>query len=186
MSRTARIERPLFHRGGSASTRDGPTPSSASILLSLSNLARRDLTGSAVLWFLSPPLSLWWPVVFFGQVAGLGQTARVQRTPSFFLSIPVAVCSKWPVGGLPHRGRIEGALFHRAPSASTGTPTHRLAPHTGHSSSFHAISQNIHSYLELTTNDSSIRRFSSLPAVLAHWSTFLRIQRCTSANSGDA
>ena len=27
-------------------------------------------------------LPLWWPVVFFGQVAGLGQTARVQRGPS--------------------------------------------------------------------------------------------------------
>src|ERR1044072_7367429 len=27
-------------------------------------------------------LSLWWPVAFFGQVAGLGQTARVQRGPS--------------------------------------------------------------------------------------------------------
>ena len=32
---------------------------------------------------------------------------------------------KGPVGGLPHRGRIEGALFHRAPSASTGAPTHK-------------------------------------------------------------
>ena len=40
--------------------------------------------------------------------------------------------------------------------------------YTGHFSSFHAISQNIHSYRELMTNDSSIRRFSSLPAVLAH------------------
>ena len=30
----------------------------------------------------SPILSLWGPVVLFGQVAGLGQTARVQRGPS--------------------------------------------------------------------------------------------------------
>jgi hypothetical protein len=64
---------------------------------------------------------------------------------------------------------------------SPGPPSY-----TGHFSSFHAISQNIHSYRELITNDSSIRRFSSLPAVLAHWSTFLRIQSCTSANSGEA
>ena len=71
--------------------------------------------------------------------------------------------------------------FERREPPSPGPPSH-----TGHFSSFHAISQNIHSYRELMTNDSSIRRFSSLPAVLAHWSTFLRIQRCTSANSGEA
>jgi hypothetical protein len=71
-------------------------------------------------------------------------------------------------------------------SASTGAPTPGEANYTGHSSSFHAISQNIHSYRELITNDSSIRRFSSLPAVLAHRSTFWRIHRCTSANSGEA
>ena len=40
--------------------------------------------------------------------------------------------------------------------------------YTGHFSSFHAMSQNIHSYRELMMKDSSIRRFSSLPAVLAH------------------
>jgi len=49
LSRTARIERPLFHRGGSASTRDGPAPSSAPVFFSFSNLARRDSTGGAVL-----------------------------------------------------------------------------------------------------------------------------------------
>ena len=47
LSPTARIERPPFHRGGSASTRGGPAPSSAPVFLSLSNLARRDLTGGA-------------------------------------------------------------------------------------------------------------------------------------------
>ena len=46
MGQTARIERPLFHREGSASTRDSPAPS-APILLSLSNLARRDSMGGA-------------------------------------------------------------------------------------------------------------------------------------------
>ena len=70
----------------------------------------------------------------------------------------------------------------RREPASPGPPS----LHTGHSSSFHAISQNIHSYRELATNDSSMRRFSSLPAVLAHRSTLLLIQRCTSANSGEA
>ena len=34
-------------------------------------------------------------------------------------------------------------------------------PHTGHFSSFQAISQNIHSYLELIRNACSIRFFSS-------------------------
>jgi hypothetical protein len=58
--------------------------------------------------------------------------------------------------------------------------------HTGHSSSFQAISQNIHSYRELITNASSIRFFSADPAFFAHASTFARIHRCTSANSGEA
>ena len=77
--------------------------------------------------------------------------------------------------------------LHRA-GCEDGRADQRQDPsaHTGQVSSFQAISQNIHSYRELMTNDSSIRRFSSFPAVLAHWSTFLRIQRCTSANSGDA
>ena len=37
----------------------------------------------ALFFSLFVPLSLWWLVVFFGQVAGLGQTARVQRGPVF-------------------------------------------------------------------------------------------------------
>ena len=67
-------------------------------------------------------------------------------------------------------------------------PARRSLPsfHTGHSSSFQAISQNIHSYRELITNASSIRFFSADPAFFAHTSTFARIHRCTSANSGDA
>ncbi len=36
LSRTARIERPLFHRGGSASTRDGPAPCPSPITLATS------------------------------------------------------------------------------------------------------------------------------------------------------
>jgi hypothetical protein len=174
-----------------------------------------------------------WQVVHFGQVAGLGQTARVQRASSFSLLIPVA-------GSLLGRGQdclelrassdhcfIVGALrahetvlplyllpsfclpesglcdltggadlgarppaagsLHRA-GCEDGRAGQRQDPsvHTGQVSSFHAISQNIHSYRELITNASSIRRFSSLPADLAHWSTFFLIQRCTSANSGEA
>ncbi len=60
----ARIGRALFHRARSASTQDSlplhPLPSFCLFL----------------------PLSLSWPVYLFGQVAGLGQTARVQRGPS--------------------------------------------------------------------------------------------------------
>lgn len=66
LSRTARIERPLFHRGGSASTRDGPAPLSVSVFFSPPNLARRDLTGGAVLLFLYSSLPLG-PVVSLGR-----------------------------------------------------------------------------------------------------------------------
>ncbi len=68
-----------------------------------------------------------WPVYFFGQAAELGQTARVQRTFSPSLSIPVAVDSKGAVGGVPHRARIGRALLYRARSASTGAPTYSPA-----------------------------------------------------------
>ena len=61
---------------------------------------------------------------------------------------------------------VNGALWLHAERASQPWPP--SLSYTGHFSSFHAISQNIHSYRELATNDSSIRRFSSLPAVLAH------------------
>ena len=81
-----------------------------------------------------------------------------------------------------HRA-ANGALWLHAERAAQLWPA---LSHTGHFSSFHAISQNIHSYRELITNASSIRRFSSFPAVLAHWSTFLRSHCCTSANSGEA
>ena len=40
--------------------------------------------------------------------------------------------------------------------------------YTGHFSSRQAMSQNIHSYRELMMKESSIRRNSSFPAVLAH------------------
>ena len=134
LSRTARIERPLLYRGGSASTRDSlplyPLPS-----FCLPQPGPCDLTGGA----------------------NLG--------------------ARPPAAGSLHRAGCEDGRAGQRQDPSA---------HTGQVSSFHAISQNIHSYRELMTNDSSIRRFSSLPAVLAHWSTFLRIQRCTSANSGDA
>src|SRR2546426_1105678 len=60
------------------------------------------------------------------------------------------------------------------------------APHTGHDSSFHAISQNIHSYRELMMNACSMRAFSPSLAFFAHASTRPRIHRPTSANSGEA
>ena len=92
----------------------------------------------------------------------------------------------WLVFGAKRRRSIERPTalcgFKRSEPPSAGP----LSRHTGHFSSFHAISQNIHSYRELMTNASSMRRFSSFPAVLAHWSTFLRIHCCTSANSGEA
>src|SRR5437016_11491841 len=62
----------------------------------------------------------------------------------------------------------------------------RVGFHTGHDSSFHAISQNIHSYRELLMNACSRRTFSPSVACFAHISTFPRIHSPTSANSGDA
>jgi hypothetical protein len=84
--------------------------------------------------------------------------------------------------------RVHRAHSDRARCASKGTCSHvpALRPHTGHSSSFHAISQNIHSYRELIMNASSIRFFSACPASFTHPSTFARIHLCTSANSGEA
>ena len=120
-------------------------------------------------------------------------TARVLRAqghlPSvsrLFISLQSGPCDLTGGADLGARPPAAGSL-HRA-GCEDGRAGQRQDPsvHTGQVSSFHAISQNIHSYRELMTNDSSIRRFSSLPAVLAHWSTFLRIQRCTSANSGEA
>ena len=60
----------------------------APVFLFPPKLARRDLTGGADLCSLSSSLSLslslsCWSVLFFGQVAGLGQTARVQRAHSY-------------------------------------------------------------------------------------------------------
>src|SRR5947209_10469188 len=63
---------------------------------------------------------------------------------------------------------------------------HLIEFHTGHDSSFHAISQNIHSYRELMMNACSIRAFSPSLAFFAHASTFSRIHRPTSSNSGEA
>ena len=66
------------------------------------------------------------------------------------------------------------------------SPAPSSPPHTGHFSSFQAISQNIHSYFELIRNACSIRFFSSCPAVLAQVSTLARIHSCTASNSGEA
>ena len=80
-----------------------------------------------------------------------------------------------PGDGMPQRARLDehrhpnNTMVWCARSASTGAPiTGRPVDYTGHFSSFQAISQNIHSYRELMTNESSMRRFSSSPAVLAH------------------
>ena len=64
-------------------------------------------------------------------------------------------------GGADLGARLPAAgSLHRA-GCEDGRAGQRQDPsaHTGHFSSFHAISQNIHSYRELMTNDSSIRRF---------------------------
>jgi len=112
--------------------------------------------------------------------------ARPTRVFPFPPPIPVAVNSKGVWVGCPIVRASDEHCFIVRVLRAQGLPPEAPPSYTGHSSSFHAISQNIHSYRELITNTSSIRRFSSLLAVLAHWSTFLRIQRCTSANSGDA
>jgi hypothetical protein len=85
------------------------------------------------------------------------------------------------------RASNEHILIVRVARANGTTPhTLPLPLHTGHSSSFHAISQNIHSYRELIMNASSIRFFSACPASFTHPFTFARIHLCTSANSGEA
>lgn len=119
-------------------------------------------------------------------VSNCARPTSVACFSHYFSFQSVAVCLLSQGEGMPHSARIGRALLHRARSASTGAPSPWRIFYTGHSSSFHAISQNIHSYRELITNASSILRRSSLPAVFAHRSTFLRIHRWTSANSGEA
>jgi hypothetical protein len=78
MPQSARIGRALLYRARSAST--GAPTHGLSLFVSPKPV-RRDLMGGAVLLPFSYFLSLG-PVDFFGQVAGLSQTARVQRGPS--------------------------------------------------------------------------------------------------------
>ncbi len=106
---------------------------------------------------------------------------------SVFLSLP-NLARRDLTGGADLGARPPAAGSLHLAGCEDGRAGQRQDPsvHTGQVSSFHAISQNIHSYRELMTNDSSIRCFSSLPAVLAHRSTFPRIHSCTSANSGEA
>ncbi len=78
-------------------------------------------------------------------------------------------------------GRAAGALLVSGRARPPPSPLH-----TGHFSSFQAISQNIHSYFELIRNACSIRFFSSCPAVRAQVSTLARIHSCTASNSGEA
>ena len=111
--------------------------------------------------------------------------ARATALADFFFPSLFSECSMGGVEQAPKRAQ-RGTPHRAGVRARLGCSTTGPVDHTGHSSSFHAISQNIHSYRELITNDSSIRRFSVCPACLAHWSTFLRIHRCTSANSGEA
>ena len=107
-------------------------------------------------------------MAFFRQAAGLSQTARVQRAPSLSLPIPVAVNSKGLWVGCPIVRASDEHCFIVRVLRAQGLPPAAPPSYTGHFSSFHAISQNIHSYRELMMKDSSIRRFSSFPAVLAH------------------
>ena len=91
------------------------------------------------------PLSRWWPVVSFWQVAELGQTARIQRTSFLSLLIPVAVCSNGLWVGCPIVGASKEDCFIVRLLRAQGHPPIRSDSQTGHFSSFHAISQNIHS-----------------------------------------
>ncbi len=59
------------------------------------------------------------------------------------------------------------AMVVSVPAISPSVVTSSTS-YTGHFSSRQAMSQNIHSYRELMMNESSIRRNSSFPAVLAH------------------
>jgi len=140
--------------------------------------------------FLFSPLSSKVPGVFSGWAAGLGQTVRVgraqlHRARSASTGAPIPLRSS-----LPRRSLLkvfDGWCRAGAQARAAGDPTpgggastlglldNRTRRYTGHFSSFHAISQNIHSYRELMTNASSIRRFSSFPAVFTHWSTFFLI-----------
>ena len=144
--------------------------------------------------------SLSWPVFYFRARAGrfserdqsaggLPLLLRLQRlTKAVATNVRSHTFAKqvvWQVFGAKWRRSLERSTV-LCGSTRREPPCPGPPSYTGHFSSFHAISQNIHSYRELMTNDSSIRRFSSLPAVLAHWSTFFRIQRWTSANSGEA
>lgn len=74
-----------------------------------------------------------------------------------------------------------GVVIPRGRACLTLSP-----PHTGHFSSFQAISQNIHSYLELMRNACSMRFFSSCPAVRAQVSILARIHSWTASNSCEA
>jgi len=121
---------------------------------------------------------------YTGRGARTDGLAGSRQDPSF-PHLPVAGCNTSWRWDAPSCARRTSTALPCAFREHRGTHPRR-AFYTGHFSSFHAISQNIHSYRELITNASSIRRFSSLPAVLAHWSTFFLIQRCTPANSGEA
>jgi hypothetical protein len=61
-----------------------------------------------------------------------------------------------------------GGLHRAGVRACLGCSATGPVDYTGHFSSFQAISQNIHSYRELMTNELSMRAFSSSPAVFAH------------------
>jgi hypothetical protein len=96
---------------GALRARETVCPCIRSRLFVFSQLPRRDLTGVADLRSLSS--SLWWPVYLFGQAAGLGQTARVQRASSLSLPIPVAGFV------FRARGRIVLNCAHRATTVSS-------------------------------------------------------------------
>lgn len=74
-------------------------------------------------------------------------TARMRRAPPVQIIIRSSLCAR---------------------CANTGDRRVTRPFYTGHFSSFHAMSQNIHSYRELMMKESSIRWSASLPAVLAH------------------
>jgi len=133
MPHSARIGRALLYRARSASTGGIPPRSHAFCLLPSWHVVTRRV---ALSFSRFVSLSHWEPVVFFGQVAGLGQTASVHRAHfSPFISLPVAGLDfrarGRTVSNCAHRATTVsscGLCEHARQSASRPLPSHR--PHS--------------------------------------------------------
>jgi len=99
----------------SPSLKLNPSPNSVSYASCWPPIAQQvALFGSFLIFLL-----FWWPVVFFRQVVGLGQTARVQRGPS-----EAARCASNGTALLPALPLFTPATSpHSTPSPKTSTHT---------------------------------------------------------------